>query len=405
MGDELVKRKVLLGVTGSVAVYKAAELARIYVTRGYTVRVAMTPSAAEFVSPLTFESITGSSVIVDYWDGSDPGSISHIEAADWADMLVIAPATAETISKLSRGAADTPLHGIALATRAPILIAPAMNTNMLENPITQENIKTLKDHGMTFVDPVEGDLACGWNGSGRLADPWDIFYHSLRAMSQQDFAGRRILLTTGPTREAIDPVRFISNRSSGKMGVSIAREAFRRGAEVTLVHGPVTVSVPSTVKTVPVTSAVEMQERVLEYGFSDGDDAPDIIIMAAAVADFRPEKVSEQKIKKLKDVPSISLVDNPDILSGLGKQRGKEVRPVLVGFAVETGEVEDMLEELAEKLQRKKVDMIVGNMAQDAFDKETNRVWILDKHGKTQEVATTFKSRVANKILDSVAKL
>ncbi|MCL4148939.1 UNVERIFIED_CONTAM: hypothetical protein GTU68_022565, partial [Idotea baltica] len=234
MVDSAEKRKVLLGVTGSIAAYKAAELARLYVQRGNTVKVVMTNSATEFISPLTFQAITNNPVSTDFWDTPEVSGIEHIELADWADTIVIAPATADVIAKLANGFADTPLLASVLASKAPILLAPAMNVNMYENLATQNNIELLKARGVSFIDPEEGSLACGWNGTGRLADPWDIFYETRQLLSTNDLQDKQIVITAGPTREAIDPVRFISNRSSGKMGVELAREAKRRGAKVTL---------------------------------------------------------------------------------------------------------------------------------------------------------------------------
>jgi phosphopantothenoylcysteine decarboxylase/phosphopantothenate--cysteine ligase len=403
MGQDIERRRVVLGVTGSIAAYKAAELARILVSRGYQVRAVMTASAQEFVSATTLEAVTGQPVATDFWGAEDSDGIEHISLADWADVVVVAPATADCLAKMTIGVADTPLLAVLLATRAPVLVAPAMNVNMLEHPATQQNIGTLRDRGVGIVEPEVGALACGWNGAGRLADPWEVFYQIERALSVNDFAGRHILISTGPTREAIDPVRFISNRSSGKMGVALAREAYRRGARVTLVHGPVEVKVPNDVKCLPVVSALEMQDTITGVAF-DSVNAPDVVIMAAAVADFKPAKVSDEKMKKADGIKPIELVAIPDILTELGSKRGDTQNPFLVGFAVETGEIDELLEEVRSKIDRKKVDLIIGNMADDAFDKETNRVWIVGKEGRTDEILTTYKSRVAIKIFDAVRK-
>lgn len=398
------KRHVVLGITGSIASYKSAEIARILVSRGYEVRVMMTDSAQKFITPTTLQSVTGKPVVTDFWETQDVQSIEHIEISDWADVLVIAPATADVIAKLAVGISDTPLLAAALATRAPILVAPAMNVNMLEHTATQANIETLKKRGVLFVDPEEGALACGWNGAGRLADPWEIFYHIRRALSNHDYKGKRVLISTGPTREYIDPVRFISNRSSGKMGTALAREAFCRGADVTLVHGPVKVDTPDVVRCVPVTTAVEMEEAMLKLAFSE-ENPFDIVIMAAAVADFRPKEAVDEKIKRSSKTPSIAVTPNPDILAAMGARRKGENKPTLVGFAVETGELEDLISELRSKLQSKGTDLMVGNFAHDAFDLDTNRVWLIDKFGKQEEISTTFKGRVANRILDAILKL
>jgi len=397
-------RNIVLGVTGSIAAYKAPELARLLVSRGYAVRCVMTKSAKEFIGPLTLQSVTNQPVMSDFWEGAESTNIEHIELADWANVVVVAPATADIIAKMANGFAESPLLATLLATKAPILLAPAMNVNMFEHAATQQNIKTLHARGVHFVDPEEGALACGWNGTGRLADPNQIFYHIRRLVSKGDFKGKRVLITTGPTREAIDPVRFVSNRSSGKMGVALAQEAFCRGAEVTLIHGAVPVKVPDTVKCVPVVTAEEMHQAVVENGFKS-ENAPDVIIMAAAVSDFRPSSVAKAKIKKDKFDASIKLTETVDILMEAGKIRKNATRPVLVGFAVETGEIEDLISEASEKMKRKGIDLIVGNFASDAFDLDTNRVWMIDKTGRQEEVATTFKSRVANRILDAILRL
>ncbi|MFM1848091.1 MAG: hypothetical protein RL417_1565 [Pseudomonadota bacterium] len=399
------KRKILLGVSGSIAAYKSAELARLLVSRGYEVRVVMTPAATEFITPLTLQSVTGHPVALSFWEESAVKGIGHIQLADWADAMVIAPATADTLAKLAAGFAENSLLAMALATKAPLLVAPAMNVNMYEHPATQENIALLRKRGVWFVDPEEGALACGWNGTGRLADPEEIFHHVRKVVSTHDLRGKRILITTGPTREPIDPVRFLSNRSSGKMGMALAREAFRRGAEVTLVHGPAQVKVPGAVECVPINTADEMYETVMGRVFGDGE-SPDIVIMAAAVADFKPAEVAPMKIKKKGAAPApLELASTRDVLLDLGQKRGDGRKPILVGFAVETGDLEELLVHVRDKLKRKRADMIVGNLAADAFDLDTNRVWLVDRNGRQDEVATSFKSRVANRILDAVLRL
>lgn len=398
-------RNVVLGITGSIAAYKSAEIARVLVSRGFSVRVIMTNSAREFIGPLTLQSVTGNHVVTDFWETPDASNIEHIEIADWANLVLVAPATADVIAKMAYGIADTPLLATLLATKAPVLMAPAMNCNMLEHPATQSNMALLRQRGVHFVDPEEGELACGWNGAGRLADPWEVFYHSRRLLSQGDFRGKRVVISTGPTREPIDPVRYLSNRSSGKMGIALAQEAFARGADVTLVHGPINLrKVPQSVRRVPVNTAQEMQKAVFEEAFQSNSQA-EVVIMAAAVADYRPADVAAEKIKKRNHPDNLKLVENPDVLLELGKKRGESVRPVLVGFAVETGEVEELLEEAHEKMRRKKADLIIGNFANEAFDLDTNRVWMIDRTGRQEEVATTFKSRVANRILDAVLRL
>lgn len=408
MSEIIEKRNVVLVVTGSVAAYKSVELARLLVSRGYEVRVVLSDSAQKFITPALIEATVGRGVVTDFWSPTeDSDGIEHIEIADWADAIVIAPATADCIAKLNLGIADTPLLAICLATKAPILVAPAMNVNMLHHVQTQSHITSLVNKGVSFVAPEEGALACGWNGAGRLAHAKEIFYHIRRLLTSNDLAGKRVLITTGPTREAIDPVRFISNRSSGKMGINLAKEAFCRGAEVTLIHGPCHIDVPEPIRCIPVISAQDMRDAVMYEAF-EAEMKPDVVIMAAAVADFKPKESAESKIKRHEEVISeIPVLSNPDILAEVGARRASEKKssPLLVGFAVETGEIDELLEELRRKLSSKQTDIMIGNFAHEAFDLDTNRVWIVDRNGKTGEVTTTFKSRIANKILDSVLKL
>lgn len=404
MTEKTEKRRIVLGVTGSIAAYKAAELSRLFVTRGYEVKVILTQSAQQFITATTMQAVSGNPVSTDFWDSTESNGIGHIQLADWADALVIAPATADFIAKLAYGFADSPLLAVALATKAPLLIAPAMNVNMYTNPRTQENLASLRAQGVNIVDPEEGALACGWNGTGRLAAPEEIFSHTRKILSPQDLAGKKVLITTGPTREALDPVRFLSNRSSGKMGVALACEAFRRGAEVHLIHGPVPVQVPAPVSCQAVVSAEEMHAAVMAAVKTPGK-VPDVVIMAAAVADFKAKEVQSQKIKKANNVLSLELTHNPDILSAVGALKGKSRKPVLVGFAVETGELDALLGEARGKLERKNADLIVGNFAHEAFDLDTNRVWLVDRLGRQEEVATSQKSRVANAVLDAIVSL
>ncbi len=397
------KTRVVLGVTGSIAAYKAAELARYMMKRGCVVRVVMSESAEQFISPLTFESLTGQPVARSFWNETEPGAIGHIELADWADCVVVAPATADTIAKTAFGFSDSPLLAVLLATKAPVVFAPAMNVNMYEHPQTQANIATLSARGVAFVIPESGDLACGWKGRGRLAKPQEIYHHVLKAMTPQDLAGKRVLISTGPTREAIDPVRFITNRSSGKMGLALAFEASRRGADVTLVEGPLLGSpyIPAAIKRVRVTSAQEMREAVLDQVESAAN--PDIVIMAAAVADYRPENASQEKIKKANATLSISLTPNADILREVGERKRGGQSPFLVGFAVETGDTETLLSEARRKLADKNADLLVGNLAKDSFDKDTNRVVIVSTNGEAREVATAKKSFIARTIFDTIS--
>jgi phosphopantothenoylcysteine decarboxylase/phosphopantothenate--cysteine ligase len=392
--------RIVLGVTGSIAAYKAAEIARYFMKRGCVVRVVMTDSAEKFISPLTFESITQQPVLRTFWEETQPGAIGHIALADWADAVVVAPASADFIAKAAFGFAESPLLAVLLATKAPVVMAPAMNVNMYEHPQTRENIDHLAARGVTFVEPDSGDLACGWKGRGRLAEASEIYFETRRALGPKDLLGQRVLISTGPTREAIDPVRYISNRSSGKMGIALAKEAYRRGAEVTVVHGPLssTPRLPRRVSKVSITSAAQMRDAVL----SRLSSSPEIVIMAAAVADYRPVSPASEKIKKSTNPSSIELAPNEDILLEVGERKGSSKRPFLVGFAVETGTVEDLAAEVQRKLARKNADLMVGNLAQDSFDKDTNRVCIFRRSGTHESLETARKSVVARRIFDAI---
>lgn len=363
-------------------------------------RVVMTDSAEKFISPLTFESITQQPVLRTFWEETQPGAIGHIALADWADAVVVAPASADFIAKAAFGFAESPLLAVLLATKAPVVMAPAMNVNMYEHPQTQENISTLAARGVTFVEPDSGDLACGWKGRGRLAEASEVYFQTRRAIGPKDLLGKRVLISTGPTREAIDPVRYISNRSSGKMGIALAKEAYRRGAEVTVVHGPLssTPRLPRHIAKVSVTSAAQMRDAV----FSQLSSSPEIVIMAAAVADYRPASPAPEKIKKSTNPSSIELAPNEDILLEIGEQKDSLKRPFLVGFAVETGTVEELVAEVQRKLARKNADLMVGNLAQDSFDKDTNRVCIVRRSGAHESLETARKSVVARHIFNAI---
>ncbi len=396
------KTRVVLGITGSIAAYKSVEITRYLMAKGCEVRAVMTDSAAKFVTPFVLESITGRPVTVSFWNETQAGAIGHIELADWADVVLVAPASADVIAKLRYGFAETPLLAVALATKAPIVIAPAMNVNMYENSVTQENLESLRARGFHIVEPDAGALACGWTGRGRLADQREIFSQVRRALSRQDLAGKSVMITAGPTREAIDPVRYISNRSSGKMGLALAREAHRRGARVVVVCGPVSGKpwLPRGIERVDVTSASEMHKAVMSR-FHSGEI--DIAILAAAVADFRPAEPSQEKIKKASAPDTLALVPNDDILRELGEGRGSHGRPMLVGFAVETGDVQSLAAEARRKMARKNADMIVGNLAKDSFDKGTNQVYIVARDGSEELIPTMKKSGIARRILDRIS--
>jgi phosphopantothenoylcysteine decarboxylase/phosphopantothenate--cysteine ligase len=401
------KTRIVLGVTGSIACYKSIELARFFMKRGCDVRVVMTESATKFVAPLTFESLTHNPVAVSFWNETQPGQIGHIQLADWADVIVIAPATADCIAKMAVGMGESNLLAVVLATKAPVVVAPAMNVHMFEHPQTQENVQNLQARGVIVVEPEAGHLACGWKGKGRLAPLREIYLQSMRAIGPQDLIGKRVLISAGPTREAIDPVRYISNRSSGKMGLALANEAFRRGASVTLVHGPLNIplAVSNQVETIAVTSAEQMSHEIQSRAFNAVEYArPDIIIMAAAVADYRPSEVASEKMKKSTSGAGISLVCNEDILLSLGSRRGASPKPFLAGFAVETGTPEQVVAEAQRKLERKSADIIVGNRAHDAFDRDTNQVWIVAKDGSVSHIDTAKKGRIARAIVDSIMR-
>jgi phosphopantothenoylcysteine decarboxylase/phosphopantothenate--cysteine ligase len=393
--------RIVLGVTGSIAAYKAAEIARYFMKRRCVVRVVITDSAEKFISPLTFESITQQPVLRTFWEETQPGAIGHIALADWADAVVVAPASADFIAKAAYGFAESPLLAVLLATKAPVIMAPAMNVHMYEHPQTQENITNLAARGVTFVEPDSGDLACGWKGRGRLAEASEVYFETRRALGPKDLLGQRVVISTGPTREAMDPVRFISNRSSGKMGIALAKEAYRRGAQVTLIHGPLSASprLPRLMSKVPVTTAAQMRDAVL----SQVSTSPDIVIMAAAVADYRPAIPATGKIKKSTNPSSIELAANPDILREVGERKGNSPRPFLVGFAVETGTPEELVGEVTRKLERKNADLMVGNLAQDSFDKDTNKVCVVRRSGEHVSLDTAAKSVIARRIFDAIA--
>jgi phosphopantothenoylcysteine decarboxylase/phosphopantothenate--cysteine ligase len=394
--------RIVLGVTGSIAAYKAAEIARYFMKRRCVVRVVMSESAEKFISPLTFESITQQPVLRTFWEETQPGAIGHIALADWADAVVVAPASADFIAKAAFGFAESPLLAVLLATKAPVIMAPAMNVNMYEHPQTQENISTLAARGVTFVEPDSGDLACGWKGRGRLAEASEVYFETRRALGPKDLLGKRVVISTGPTREAIDPVRFISNRSSGKMGIALAKEAYRRGAQVTVVHGPLssTPRLPRSISKISVTSATQMRDAVV----GEVATSPDIVIMAAAVADYRPASPATEKIKKATNPSSIELAPNGDILLEIGEKKGSSGRPFLVGFAVETGTPEELVAEVKRKLERKNADLMVGNLAQDSFDKDTNRVCIVRRSGEHESLDTARKNYIARRIFDAIVR-
>ena len=383
---------VLLGVSGGIACYKAVELVRSLVRDGFSVQVVMTRGAMEFITPLTFQTLSGRPVASETFDLTQESEIGHINLADSADIFVIAPATANVIGKIAAGIADDLLTTVLMATQAPVLIAPAMNTHMYENPILQENIRKLRRIGYHLLEPAEGYLACGYEGRGRLPAPEEILEAIRRLVKKKDLKGEKLLITAGPSREPIDPVRYISNRSSGKMGYALARAALRRGAEVVLVSGPTSLNAPTGARLISVTTAAQMHGAVLE-------EFPNCttVIMAAAVADYHPAEVSDKKLKRGKSALELRLEPNPDILKHLGEHRDGKV---LIGFAAET---EDLITNAASKLREKNLQMIVANNVTEAgsgFDGDTNVATILDCYGTTRSLPLMTKEELADQILD-----
>ena len=389
---------VVLGVTGCIGAYKACEVLRELQRREADVHVVMTAAATRFVTPMTFEALSRHPVFHDQWALGVNGEISHISLADAADLLLVAPATANIVGKFARGIADDPLSTLYTATRAPVVVAPAMNVNMFEHPAVQENLATLRARGVGIVEPGSGYLACGWLGKGRLAETGEIVDAAMAALRRRrDLAGQTVLVTAGPTVEDIDPVRFVSNRSSGTMGYRLAEAARDRGAKVVLVSGPTHLRPPHGVDLVSVRSAEEMQRAVSERA---GEAA--VVIAAAAVSDYRPAASSPSKLKKADGPIALELVRTPDILKGLGEAKG---RRLLVGFAAET---EDLVENARGKLEAKNLDLVVANdvTAPGAgFGGETNAAVLLRRDGGRVDVPLVSKRELAERILDEVGAL
>ena len=399
MSSEMKKPCVVLGVTGGIAVYKACELLRLLQKRGIDVFVVMTQNACRFVAPLTFETLSGHPVAVDTFDRPQTWEVEHIALAKRADLFLIAPATANIMGKMACGIADDMLSTTVMATRAPVLVAPAMNTGMWENAAVQQNIKTLRARGVEIVAPVSGHLACGDSGAGKLEDVAVIAERACELLfAKKDMEGLRVMVTAGPSREALDPVRYISNRSSGKMGYAIAQAAQKRGAEVTLLSGPVAIEAPQGVKLVPFTTTQELLDRASELA-----QEQDLLIQAAAPADYRAKEVAPQKIKKQGGEPmTFTLVENPDVAATLGK--AKRSGQVFVGFAAETN---DVLAHARDKLARKNLDMIVANDVTRpgaGFDVDTNIVTLITKDGQ-EALPMMSKAEVAQRILDRALAL
>ena len=393
---------IALGVTGGIGAYKAVEVCRGLQKRGHDVVAVMTKAATRFVGPITFEAITRRPVITSQWKPGANADIEHIAIADEIALLLVAPCTANVIGKFANGIADDFLTSLYLATRAPVLIAPAMNTNMLGHDAVRRNMQTLAARGTRFVEPGEGYLACGWIGKGRLAEPEDVVAAADRILTPRDsvLRGRRVVVTAGPTYEDIDPVRYVGNRSSGRMGFAIAAAAHARGANVTLVAGPTGIEPPATDEVVKVRRAVEMHAAVMRAA-----EHADVVIMAAAVADYAPVEAASQKIAKNDGPLTLTLQRTPDILADLGKASARRATPlILVGFAAETA---DLLARARDKRIRKNVDLIVANNVSEpgaGFDVDTNAVTII---GRDQEQALPVqsKARVAEAVLDRVEQL
>ena len=391
-------KTVLLGVTGGIAAYKAAALASALVKLNAAVEVVMTKNATEFVAPLTFEQLTGRRVSVDTFDRNFQHQVEHISLAQRTDLVIIAPATANVCAKLAHGLADDMLTTTVLACRCPKLIAPAMNTNMYENPVTQDNLEILRKYGWEVIEPACGRLACGAVGAGKLPEPEELVQYILRRIGRpHDLEGKKVLVTAGPTQESLDPVRYLTNHSTGKMGYAIAKMAMLRGAEVTLVTGPTAIQPPPFVKVVPVTSAADMFEAVKENA-----GEADLIFKAAAVADYTPAGYSDDKIKKSEAEMAIPLTRTQDILGWLGQNR----RPgqVICGFSMET---RDLLENSRAKLTKKNVDMICANNLKTegaGFGTDTNVITLITKDGIT-ELPLQSKEDAANAILDKALEI
>ncbi|MCK6553237.1 bifunctional phosphopantothenoylcysteine decarboxylase/phosphopantothenate--cysteine ligase CoaBC [Candidatus Binatia bacterium] len=397
MAQPLEAKTILVGLSGGIACYKAAELVRLLVKEGARVRVMMTRNAREFITPLTLQTLSGQPVATDTFDLAQESGIGHIALADGADAVVIAPATANVIGKIAAGLGDDILTTVLLATRAPVLIAPSMNVNMYENPLVQANLRRLDSLSYRIIEPGEGFLACGWEGKGRLAEPAAILAEVERAVTRHDLEGERVLVTAGPNREPIDPVRFLSNRSTGKMGFALAAAAWRRGAAVDLIAGPTSLATPTGVRRIDVQTAQEMHDAVL-----GAYETATIVLMAAAVADYRPPRVEPHKLKKGTAALTLDLVRTVDILTEIAPRKGSRL---IVGFAAET---ENVLANAARKLAAKGIDLIVANdvaAGDTGFAVDTNAVSIIDAGGETQSVPLMSKAEVADRVLDRVVAL
>lgn len=389
--------KVLLGVTGGIAAYKTAELARLYIKGGAAVQVVMTPAATRFITPLTFQTLTGNPVFCEMFAERSEAWIPHIELLDRVDLLVIAPASANTVAKMATGIADNLLTTLYLAAVCPVVVVPSMNVNMFAHPAVIDNLEKLRTAGCHVMDPDSGELACGVYGKGRMPEPEDIYLYSLHSIRVKDYESLNVLVTAGPTREPLDPVRYISNPSTGLMGFAIARALQERGANVTLISGPTTLQAPHAVNLIAVTTAEQMHKAVIDHF-----DQNQLVIKAAAVSDFKPSQYSGQKVKKNDAGLTLELTPTADILMELGLRKKNQV---LVGFAAET---ENVVQNARDKLTRKNLDLIVVNdlAEEDAgFASPTNRVKLIDHSGAVEELPLMKKEELAHRLLDRIAPL
>lgn len=391
---ELQGKRIVLGVTGGIAAYKAAELVRLLGKQGADVQVAMTEGATHFVTATTFQALSGNPVYLDQWDARMPNAMAHIDLSRQADLILVAPASADFMARIANGMADDLLATMVLARTCPLMVAPAMNRQMWENPATQRNVATLAADGVAMIGPACGEQACGEVGAGRMLEPEEVVEEVIAFFTPKVLSGKKVLMTAGPTFEPIDPVRGITNLSSGRMGYALARAARHAGAEVTLVSGPVALSVPAGVRRVPVRSALEMHAAVMQ-----ALGQADVFIAVAAVADYRVANAADQKLKKDHGgVPAIELVENPDILADVASL---PAAPFCVGFAAESQNLEAYAQA---KRQKKKVPLIAGNLIQDGFGGDDNRITLFDDQG-AHPLAPAPKSVLARQLIEHIAKL
>jgi phosphopantothenoylcysteine decarboxylase/phosphopantothenate--cysteine ligase len=393
-------RTIALAVTGSIAAYKAIEVARLCVKAGARVLPVMTTGATKFIGPVTLSGICGEAVVSNMWDVSRSGEV-HVDLSEWSDLVAIVPATADVLARLAQGRADDVVSALALCAKGPVVVAPAMHPRMWSHPSTERNVSELeRARRVSFVGPVFGEVASGDEGVGRMAEPADIVRAIERALTVQDLVGKRILVTAGPTHEDIDPVRYLANRSSGKMGFAIAERAAIRGANVLMVSGPVPLPTPAGVERVDVRTASEMR-RAIKTSLGSDLDTVDAVVMSAAVADFRAKKPSAHKIKKSEAPAAIALEKNPDLLAELGSLRGERARPLLVGFALETGSDDRLVVYAREKLASKAIDLVVANRADEALGTDDNRAIFVNAE-RAEAMPRMHKLALADALLDRI---